>query len=208
MKNALTALLLACVCAAHAGRPLLVDDANVNEKGAGHVEAYFEKTGAAKNYTIAPAFAVANGLELSLSYNRDQPYTANVTVIGAKYQINKPKENGCHAATSLAYARTTGNNAVGVNLIGTCALGGPDIHMNLSVVRNTNTQKNVRSLGLALEKDLGFVTAHAEAVATQGDKPTFQIGARKEIIKNWQLDGTLGRQGGQTLWSLGTKYQY
>jgi hypothetical protein len=204
----IAATLLMTVNASYAGRPLLVDDANINEKGAGHVEAWFEKNGSDKSFTIAPAYAVANGLELSLSYNRDTPYTAAITSVGGKYQISKPQDKGCHSAVSLGLARTSGNHAVGINLIGTCSLGGPDIHVNLSAARDSATHTNARALGVALEKDVGLATLHIEAVAQQHAKPVFQVGARKEIIKNWQLDGTAGRQGGQNLFSLGTKYQF
>jgi hypothetical protein len=209
MKHALlTAVLLSTAFAAQASRPLLVDDANINEKGAGHVEAWFAKTGSDKRLTIAPAYALTDRLELSMAYNRDSPYTATVTGFGAKYQLSKPQEKGCHAAASLAYARTSGNHAYGFNLIGTCSMGGPDIHVNLGAARDSAAHTETRSLGLALEKDLGFASAHVEAVAQEGAKPVVQLGARKMLSKQWQLDGTVGRQGGQTLLSLGTKYQF
>jgi hypothetical protein len=209
MKHALiTTILLTTVCAAHAGRPLLVDDANINEKGAGHVEAWFEKAGANKNFTIAPAYALTDRLELSVSYNRDSPYTGTATGFGAKYQISKPQDKGCHAAASVAYARSSGDHAYGLNLIGTCSLGGPDVHVNLGATRDSATRTDTRLLGIALEKDLGLATAHIEAVAQEGSKPIVQVGARKMLDKQWQLDGTIGRQGGQTLLSLGTKYQF
>jgi hypothetical protein len=209
MKHALiAAALLASITAAHAGRPLMVDDANVNEKGAGHVETWFEKGGSDKSFTISPAYGIAKGWEVSAAYNRDQPFSRNYVGLGAKYQISKPQANGCHSAVSMAYARASGNGAMGFNLIGTCSLGGPDIHVNLGAARESATNTNTRSLGVALEKEFGLVTGHFEAVAIQHEKPIFQIGARRAVAKSWQLDGTIGRQGGRNIFSLGTKYSF
>jgi hypothetical protein len=210
MKQLLiTTALLACITAAHAGRPLLVDDANVNEKGTGHVEAWFEKSSFDKSLTIAPTYAIIKDLELSLAYNRDLPYTATITAVGAKYQLTKPQKDGCHAAASVGFARTTGNNGMGFNLIATCNYGGPDIHLNLGAARESGLGRNTRTLGLAAEQVYGSYIAHAEALAQQHVKPIFQIGARREkFYKNWQLDGTLGVQGGHALFSVGTKYPF
>jgi hypothetical protein len=209
MKHTLISLLLCtALSSAFAGRPLAVDDANVNEVGAGHVEAWFEKNGSEKSLTIAPAYSPIKGLELALAYNRDQPYTSNIVALGAKYQITRPKEGGCHAASSLNVARSSGSNAAIVNVIGTCQLGFVDMHMNAGIGRNLSTKNNLKILGLAFEKDVDFATVHAEVQAVEDSKPLFQIGARKEVFKNWQLDGTLGRQGGQNVFSLGTKYQF
>jgi hypothetical protein len=204
----LAATLLISLNAAHAGRPLLVDDANINDQGAGHVEAWIVKNGTDKNITIAPAYAISKSLELSFSYNRDLPYTDSVSGIGAKYQITEPNEKGCNTAASLGYARTTGSRALSLNLIGTCHFGAVEAHLNLGAAHDSATRTDTRTLGIALEKEFGSVTAHLEALAQEQAKPIFQIGARKEVFKHWQLDGTLGRQGGQNLFSLGTKYQF
>jgi hypothetical protein len=207
-KIILSTLLFAAIGSAYAGRPLAVDDANVNEVGAGHVEAWFDKNGSDKAFTVAPAYSPIKGLELAIAYSRDQPHTSNLTSLGAKYQITKPKEGGCHAATSLAFARSSGENAVFLNLIGTCQLGFADLHLNGGLGRNTTTKDNTKVLGLALEKETSIATFHAEAQGVENSKPLFQIGARKEVFKNWQLDGTIGRQGGNKVFSLGTKYQF
>ncbi len=50
---------------AQAGRPLAVDDANVNEKGAGHVEVWVARDGEKNDiWNVAPAFAPVEGVEV------------------------------------------------------------------------------------------------------------------------------------------------
>jgi hypothetical protein len=209
MKKLLVATsFLTAICAAHAGRPLSVDDANVNEKGAGHVEMYYENSGNTKQWTVAPAFAVADGLELALSYSRDTPNTGSASGIQAKYQFSKPKEGGCNAAGALALGRSSPDSSIGATLMATCQLGFADLHANLGATRDKLSKTTVKTVGLALEKELGGVGLHIEIVGEEGAKPKVQIGARKELVKNWQLDGTIGRQAGQSLWSLGMKYQF
>ncbi len=207
-KLLLSALTLVAMSPAFAGRPLAVDDANVNEVGAGHVEAWFEKNGTEKSLTVAPAYSPIKGLEVALAYNRNLPYTSSVRAISAKYQITQAKEGGCHSAASLSAARASGDNALVLNLIATCQLGMVDLHLNGGVGRNLKTKDNLKILGLAIEKDLGFASVHAEVQAVEDSKPLFQVGMRKEIVKNWQLDGTVGRQGGQNVFSIGMKYQF
>jgi hypothetical protein len=60
------AMILSATMAAHAGRPLGVDDASVNDKGAGHVESWVARD-SAKNtiVNLAPAYAPVDDLELS-----------------------------------------------------------------------------------------------------------------------------------------------
>lgn len=47
---------------AHAGRPMMVDDAGVNHAGAGHLETWFERgPGGHRAWTAAPAYAPHRG---------------------------------------------------------------------------------------------------------------------------------------------------
>ena len=52
------------------------------------------------------------------------------------------------------------------------------------------------------------VTAHVEAFGQRRAKPTVQIGARTEIAKGLQLDGTVGRGNRETLVSVGIKASF
>jgi hypothetical protein len=94
------------------------------------------------------------------------------------------------------------------NLIGTCQAGFADIHINGGLGRNTSTGDNIKILGLAIEKELSFATVHAEVQGIEHSGPLFQIGARRQLSKKWQIDATIGHQSGNTVFSLGTKYQF
>ena len=68
---ATTALCLAWP--AHAGRPLSVDDAGVDEVGHGHVEVWWEgQRGQPGTVSMAPAFTPIAGLELGAVLARDR----------------------------------------------------------------------------------------------------------------------------------------
>lgn len=62
--------------------------------------------------------------------------------------------------------------------------------------------------GIAFEREFGAVTAHAEYFGQTDGLPTFQLGARTELVKNIQIDGTLGHIGNDSLFSLGLKFQF
>ena len=74
--------------ASWAGRPLSVDDANVNESGAGHVEMWVSREAAKGNlYNIAPAYAVADGVEIGALLSRDSAAQETLTALQAKWRI-------------------------------------------------------------------------------------------------------------------------
>lgn len=159
----LLALSLAVLAAtpALAGRPLTVDDASVNDAGAGHVEAWYARQpGRLHTWTVAPAYAPVNGLELGAAFTRDRTTPQSSAAVQAKWRITPVQDDGCNAGAVL---------------------------------------------GVAHEREFGAITAHVEAFGQRLAKPTFQIGARKDIAKGLQLDGTLGRSNRETLVSVGLK---
>ncbi len=143
----------------HAGRPLTVDDANVNDV--------------------------------------------------AKFRITPSQENGCNAGAVVGTARTTGDVSKGyVYALFSCnhaRLGS--LHSNLGMVDVSSSQR-VGSWGLAWERAYGDVTAHVEVYGQQHDKPTWATGLRTNILPKLQLDGSVGRQAGQNLVTLGTKWMF
>ena len=55
-----------------AGRPLTVDDANVNEVGAGQLETWHARQADGVNvWTVAPAYGLMEGVEIGASWSRD-----------------------------------------------------------------------------------------------------------------------------------------
>ena len=59
-----------CVSTAYAGRPMLVDDANTNEAGHGHLESWFDKENNALSFS--PAYAPIEELELGANFTNSQ----------------------------------------------------------------------------------------------------------------------------------------
>lgn len=87
---------------AHAGRPLAVDDANVNDKGAGHVEVWVARDSDKINtWNLAPAFAPIEGVEIGVSYAKARKTGTSEQAIQAKWRITPSQENGCNVASTL-----------------------------------------------------------------------------------------------------------
>lgn len=205
----LAASLLACSFA-NAGRPLTVDDANTDEAGSGHVEGWYARQpGRANTWTVAPAYAPIDGLELGASVTRDRAAASTSQSLQAKWRITPSREDGCNSAAVLGVSQTRGQSGTTPYLNGllTCngALGAT--HLNLGAQRAPGGP-GVGSWGLAHEREWGPVTLHAEAFGQRLAKPTFQIGARKDLSPSLQLDATLGRTNHQKLFSVGLKQSF
>ncbi len=63
-------------------------------------------------------------------------------------------------------------------------------------------------MGVAFKREVGAATAQIEAFGERGSKATTQIRLRGEIAPKVQLDGTVGRRGSDTLYSLGLKLSF
>lgn len=202
-----TAAALAIVLPAEAGRPLSVDDAGVAEQGAGQLEAWWEgPRGTRGSAYLAPAYSPLEGVELGSLLARD--YLGHTTLQGlqAKWLWSPSQELGCNAASSvgLLHARHAAGSTLALNLIGTCATTWGALHANLGALRMPQRHWTP-AWGFAVEHPLGPVTVHAEAFGQRGSAPTFQAGARWEWTPQWQIDGSMGRQQGRTLLSVGLR---
>lgn len=196
---------------AWAGRPLTVDDANTNDKGAGHVEVWAAREEAKVNtVNIAPAFAPLEGVELGALLSRDTTNQLNMSAVQAKWRITPSQEKGCNVAAvlGLAHESNGGGNASYVNGILSCngnALG--NVHFNLGALKAKGVSA-VGTWGVALEREMGAVTPHIELFGAEHQKPTVQVGLRGQLTKTIQLDGTVGRSNGESLYSVGMKFQF
>jgi hypothetical protein len=66
----------------------------------------------------------------------------------------------------------------------------------------------VGTWGLAHEREVGRATLHVEAFGQRLAKPTFQIGARTNLLARFQLDASLGRSNRETLLSVGLRQSF
>ncbi len=210
MKNLL--LLVAATAAALpalAGRPLTVDDANVNDPGHGHVEAWYARApGRLHTWTVAPAFAPIDGLELGAAFSRDRTTPQSTEAVQAKWRITPAQDAGCNVGAVLGASHTRGTGRTPyLNGLMTCNSDWGASHFNLGANRAPGAS-TLATWGVAHEREFGAVTAHVEAFGQRRVKPTVQIGARTEIAKGLQLDGTVGRGNRETLVSVGIKASF
>lgn len=125
----LAATTTLCVAwSAHAGRPLSVDDAGVDEVGHGHVEVWWEgQRGQPGTVYMAPAFTPMAGLELGAVLARDRNERHTLQGVQAKWLWSPAQEQGCNAGSSAGVvhrrqgAGQSAGSVVALNLIGTCA---------------------------------------------------------------------------------------
>lgn len=81
------------------------------------------------------------------------------------------------------------------------------MHANLGVSKAKDVA-STGTWGLAVELPLTGWIPHAEVFGVERSKPTVQFGARTQLTKELQLDGTVGRSNAQTVAPIGMKYQF
>lgn len=192
-----------------AGRPLAVDDANVNEALAGHVEMWFARQPAGGGvFNIAPAYSPLAALELAALIARDRAAAATITGAQVKWRVTESDENGCNLGTSAVWSRTRGA-AYGTSVNGIVSCNGKafgTVHLNLGGTQTRGTRNT--TWGVALERAIGSVTPSLEWFGTQSQKATVQLGLRADAAKGLQLDGTVNRNAGHNGASVGMKIQF
>lgn len=193
-----------------AGRPLLVEDAGVNEAGEGHVEAWFERDAdGGRLWTVAPAFSPWHGIEFALSRSRDTRSRTDGTGLTGKWQITEEKEDGCNHAVvlGLSHASDEDGSTRFVNGVMTCGIAPGALHLNLFASR-PRLGPTQPGFGAAWEQPFGAITGHVEWVAQRSAKPILNLGMRGDVVDKVQLDGSIGRSGGRMLFSVGMKLQF
>lgn len=207
-------LLLFVASKAYAGRPLSVDDAGVNDKGTGHVEAWYARQpGHAHTWTIAPAYSPVEGIEFGAALTRDRTNQMSSGQAGIKFLITPSRENGCNAGAAFGLSHTRhragadGANSAFIVGLATCNGAGGSAHLNLGGTRDPGVA-TMGTWGIAYEREVGVVTAHVEAFGQRHAKPTYQVGARFQLTEQLQIDGTIGRSNRETLFSVGFRLPF
>jgi hypothetical protein len=192
MKKIITLLAISLLSvSAQAGRPLSVDDANVNDTGVAHVETFWSRAAdGSRSFTIAPTFSPLPGLDLIAQDVRTFSGGAHSQTLQAKMQVTSPKDNSCHFAANSS-----------------CDMGVGALHASVVSSRDA-VGRDTPSLGVAWEQSFGAWTGHIESIAQRAAKPMVGIGARTDVMPGFQVDGTFGRVGGKAMFSLGTKITF
>jgi hypothetical protein len=193
-----------------AGRPLSVDDANVNEVGAGHVEMWYARQSGNTNvWTVAPAYGIAQGIEIGLAVARDATNDSSTNTVQVKFRLTPSRKDGCNVGASVGASQANNGveNTPFVNGLPSCNSDYGSLHINLGS-NSPPVGPSLGTWGIAFERELGSFTAHAEAFGQERGSPTVQLGLRTELFKNVQLDGTAGRVNGESVLSVGLKFQF
>jgi hypothetical protein len=193
-----------------AGRPLTVDDANVNDTGNGHVESWWTRSpNGVRSFTVAPAYAPIDNLELAAGIAREQRTGIQTQNIQAKYRITATQDNGCNVGAVLGYSRVEGDTSKPyVNALLSCnseTLGS--LHTNLGSI-NASSSQRLRTWGVAWERAYGEVTVHIERFGIENEKPTVATGLRFNVMEDLQLDTSVGRTNKQNVVTLGLKWMF
>jgi len=124
---------------AFAGRPLSVDDASVNERGNGHVEFWYADNGPDNRaFTIAPAYAPMDRLEVSLALARNSTLNESSVAAQAKFLVTQPQKSGCNLGLVTGASkvlRQRGETIYGNTLL-TCNVSGFALHLNGGAYRS------------------------------------------------------------------------
>lgn len=210
IKLGLTVAALLFGTHAWAGRPLTVDDAGMNDKGNGHVELWYAADNRGfRQFSIAPAYAAFENIELGAVVSRESSSASNTYAVQAKLIVTPSKKDGCNfgASAGIGWERHVSSNVPFANVLATCNFEAGSIHVNAGAVRHAG-DTTVATWGVAFEREVGAATAHIEAFGERGSKATTQVGLRGDIAPKVQLDGTVGRRGSDTLYSLGLKLSF
>ena len=193
-----------------AGRPLAVDDANVNAVGSGHVEVWYERQpGNTDVGTVAPAFGVAEGLEIGAAFARDSTNGVSTNLVQAKFRWTASQDDGCNVGTTFGIQNTPGSGTNTPFVVGlfTCNSTWGSVHVNLGT-QHPSDGPSAGTWGIAFEHAFEAFTAHVETFGQEQTSPKLQLGLRKDIAKNIQLDATVGRADNDTVLSLGMKFMF
>ena len=94
-----------------------------------------------------------------------------------------------------------------VNGLLSCNGDWGSVHLNAGATRPPGSD-TLGTWGIAVERGFGAWTAHLESFGQAGGSPALQVGLRTQVAKGVQGDATAGRVNGDTVLSLGMKFQF
>ena len=180
-----------------------MDDANVNDPGHGHVEAWYARAPGRHTWTVAPAFAPIDGLELGAAFSR--PHHAAEHRSRAGQMAHHPgagRRLQCGAVLGASHTRGTGRTPY-LNGLMTCNSDWGASHFNLGLTGAPGPAPWPpgawrMSVNSARSRPM------SRPSASGGPNLPSRSGAH-EIAKGLQLDGTVGRGNRETLVSVGIR---
>ena len=219
----LAALLI--VTTAHAGRPLVTDDADVLDRGTCEIEgvAARERAGADRATANALQFGCGIGLRTQLALAGGRAKAAGVRAdlasLSGKTALAGEEGSGM---TTLGYGvdgtRTSGGSwehaATSLTLLHSRPLGrAAALHLNLGHARDEQSDRRSTTWGAAIEHaGFGSLAPMAELYGDDREAPHWNVGLRWTLAADrvW-LDASFGRQiasGRARLATVGFKVEF
>lgn len=211
--------------AAHAGRPLLTDDAGVADRGTCQVESWLERQGPARSWVVAPACGVAAGLELGADYTVPRPRDAVSAEAGLAlkwvpegWKLDSPVgEINAGLKLSGAWQQPTGAGwqAAGSSLMGLMTWKAGEsitVHTNIGLARDRSSGQRAALFNAAvvwtpLERLLLVAETQGNSKREVFGGTVYGLGARWWLVKDTLgLDLTTSREsvsGAKAVWTLG-----
>ena len=203
---------------AHAVRPLITDDAAVNDRGQCQIEVWQERSPGMRGSNFAPACGIADGLEFGVSYARYSPASADEGGYGLQLKTvfdSIKTERWAFGArlNTLSvhnrYTRGYSPDSYSATLLGSGKYGkGLSLHTNLGMIHDRTASQTSATYGLAVVQEIGqsgFVFAELNGDHRSG---AFRnAGAAVWLIpERLSIDFSAGRQnggGGSTEYTIG-----
>lgn len=215
MKPSVCALLCSLLCALYAvpacaWRPLGSEEASANAKGHAHVETVWSRdVDGARYLTVIPSYTPLPGLELFAITNRNLTDGSLEQALQAKIQLSSARYQDCFLSWVggvTLWQKGEGSKSF-LSANGSCDLAMGTLYSSLMTTRDSQGSA-VPSWSLAWEQSYGPWTGFLETVSESKRKPLLSLGVRRDVLPGLQLEGIWGKQGGQAVISLGTRFTF
>jgi len=208
LKIVVALLFMLCMAAmAHAGRPLMVDDATITGAKQCQVESWLQNNRNSTEYWVLPACNFTGNLELALggAHISSAAQTQTLAVMQGKTLFRPLEMNDWGVGLVFGNQFNPDKNAVG-DLYASVPLSFSFkddrvlLHFNLGWLRVKATERNAMTWGVATEIQLAERTSvSAETYGENRGKPFFQLGVRYQLIPDrMQLDASYGNRFGRS----------
>jgi hypothetical protein len=195
---------------AYAWRPLGAEDNPPHAKAVAYVETIWSRDAdGSRNLTVIPSYTLLPGLDLLALTNRNLTDGSVDQALQVKFQMSSVRYQDCVLAGMVGvtlWQKGDGSKSF-LAANGSCDLAMGTLFSSLMTARDAQGRA-VPSLSLAWEQSYGPWTGFVEAMSESAHKPLLSLGVRRDVLPGVQLEGIWGKQGGQAVISLGTRFTF